>query len=135
MSIRALLIDDSSAMRSFIRRVIELTGVEGEFLEASNGREALDKLQEHSVDVVLCDINMPVMNGEQFLEEYGADKTSGKAPVLIVSTDSTLTRVSRMLELGASGYVRKPFTPEMMREALDQVLLPEANGSAACETV
>ena len=104
-------------------------------LVAQNAKDGLHILETLIPDVIFLDINMPVMNGEQFLQEYGANKTSGKAPVLIVSTDSTLTRVSRMLELGASGYVRKPFTPEMMREALDRVLSPEINGSAACEPV
>src|SRR4051794_23202099 len=102
---RILLVDDSPAMRTFIRRVLELTGQEHvEYVEAGNGREALDYLQSNNVDLVLCDINMPVMNGEQFLDALQSWPDEVRPPVLVVSTDSTRTRVARMIQLGAAGY-------------------------------
>jgi two-component system chemotaxis response regulator CheY len=120
---RILLVDDSPAMRAFIRRVLTLTGVAiGECYEASNGLEALQELELHPVDVVLCDINMPVMDGEQFVTELHRLGKLESTAVLIVSTDSTCTRMRRLLDIGARGYLQKPFTPELLRDALDQVI-------------
>jgi two-component system chemotaxis response regulator CheY len=110
-------------MRTFIRRVVAMSGLEpGEILEASNGAEALGILAVGKVDVILSDINMPVMDGEQFLRELAHSGTLSRIPVVIVSTDSTTTRVGRALELGAFGYVRKPFTPEDLRSMLQQAM-------------
>ncbi len=123
MAYRVLIVDDSPAMRKFIRRVIEVSGFDcSQQLEASNGREALDVLSREWVDLILTDINMPVMNGEQFIRELEKDETLRQVPVLVVSTDSTLQRVQQMLSLGARGYVTKPFTPEMLRSQLERLL-------------
>ena len=123
MSLRILLVDDSPAMRSFIRRTILLSGLEAsEFLEAGDGQEALDLLAGEKVGLILCDVNMPVMNGEQFLENMFSQGATENVAILVVSTDATVTRMERMLALGARGYVQKPFTPESMREALEAVL-------------
>lgn len=119
-----LIVDDSPAMRSFIRRVIQLCAFgECEFSEAGNGREALDSIAERCPDVVLTDINMPVMNGEEFLTSLAGESQTKRPPVVVVSTDSTHTRVDRMLRLGAASYLRKPFTPEAMRQVLEETRL------------
>jgi two-component system chemotaxis response regulator CheY len=81
--------------------------------------------------VVLSDINMPVMDGEQFLMELAATGKLREIPVVIVSTDSTATRVGRALELGARGYVRKPFTPEGLRSVLEEAMSGCAVSAAA----
>lgn len=123
MAYDVLIVDDSPAMRSFIGRVLGLTGMEiGERLEAGHGREALEILGRSWVDVILTDINMPVMNGEEFLEQVAARGDLKAVPVVVVSTDSTGTRVERMMSLGARGYVKKPFSPESLREELERVL-------------
>src|SRR5690606_21731556 len=115
--------DDSPAMRMFIRRVLELSGFEAEIIaEASNGREALELLEDQSVDLLLCDINMPEMNGEQLLAAMTKKGISESTCVVVVSTDATTTRMDRMRRLGARGYLTKPFTPETMRETLDRAL-------------
>ena len=120
---RVLIVDDSPAMRVFIRRVLELTGLDLESVtEAGNGREALTILQSESIDLVLCDINMPEMNGEQMLTALKQDGISTDACIVIVSTDATSKRVDRMLELGARGYLTKPFSPETMRDTLERAL-------------
>ena len=104
MAYDVLIVDDSPAMRSFIGRVLGLTGMEiGERLEAGHGREALEILDRNWVDVILTDINMPVMNGEEFLEQVAARGDLKTVPVVVVSTDSTGTRVERMMSLGAKG--------------------------------
>ncbi len=123
MAFRVLIVDDSAAMRGFVRRVIELSGFEADvFLEAGDGKEALALLNANWVDVVLTDINMPNMNGEELLSSMAADETLRTIPAIVVSTDGTDLRRSRMLELGARGYVRKPFTPEELRAKLEEVL-------------
>ncbi|MGA2740384.1 MAG: response regulator [Bryobacteraceae bacterium] len=123
MSFRVLIVDDSPVMRAFIRRIIVLSGMEGaEFLEASDGAEALDLLHAQWVDVVLTDINMPSMDGEELLRRLEADAVLKTVPVVVVSTDSTASRIRQMLSLGARGYVKKPFLPETLREELERVL-------------
>lgn len=123
MGYRVMIVDDSPAMRSVIRRVIILSGFDlDECLEAEHGGEACRMLRDRPVDVILTDINMPVMNGEQFLGAVRADDSLGTIPVVVVSTDATEHRIRRMLELGAQGYVAKPFFPESLRGELERVL-------------
>lgn len=123
MAFRVLIVDDSPVMRTFIRRTIVLSGMEGaEFLEASDGLEALNLLRAQWVDVVLTDINMPSMDGEQLVRCLEADDLLKSVPVVIVSTDSTESRMRQMLALGARGYVKKPFLPETLRGELERVL-------------
>jgi two-component system chemotaxis response regulator CheY len=123
MAFSLMVVDDSPAMRSFIVRVIQLTGLEvGSCLQAANGQEALDLLRDNWVDLVLTDINMPVMNGEEFLRLMEEDEMLRTIPVLVVSTDGSEHRVQRMMSLGAKGYVRKPFSPELLRENMENLL-------------
>ena len=120
---RILVVDDSPAMRVFIRRVLQLTGMDtAECVEASNGKEALDLLMESDVDVILCDVNMPVMNGEQFVQQLRRQGMLDRMRVVVVSTDATSTRMQRMMDLGASGYLQKPFTPEDLQNELQRAL-------------
>ncbi len=123
MGFSVMIVDDSPAMRKFMRRVVDLTGLgECEYVEAANGREGLDRLRERHVDVILTDINMPEMNGEQFVETLDGDPTLRQIPVVVVSTDASDHRMNRMLSLGARGYVKKPFQPEMLRAELERIL-------------
>lgn len=123
MNLRALVIDDSPIMRQFICRSLHLSGLAfSECIEASNGKEALERLREHSVDVILCDVNMPHMDGEQLLESIEQNAQLRSIPLLVVSSDATAHRVERMLSLGARGYLLKPFSPELLRAELLRVL-------------
>ena len=123
MSLRIMIVDDSPAMRSFIGRIIQLSGLDvASCVHAANGQEALNLLRREMVDIVLSDINMPVMDGEKLLQELAKDAELMKVPVVVVSTDSTDLRRKRMLELGAKGYVRKPFAPETLRNELELAL-------------
>lgn len=124
---RLMIVDDSPVMRAFVKRTIALAGFgTSEILEASNGREALDKLRacagSPAVDLILTDINMPVMDGEQLIGELKSDPGLKSIPVVVVSTDSTENRVGALLRLGASDYVRKPFPPERLSEVLGGLL-------------
>lgn len=130
MAFNVLIIDDSPAMRKFIRRVLALSGVEiGECLDAGDGQEALNVLRANWVDIVLTDINMPNMNGEQFMEKMAGDPLLSSIPVLVVSTDRSDARMKRMLGLGAKDYLTKPFLPEQLGGVLGKVLGGQAHGA------
>ena len=123
MAFNVLIVDDSPAMRTFVRRVLELSGIDvGITVNAGNGQEALELLRKQWIDIILTDINMPTMDGETFLKVLEADETLSAIPVIVISTDSTQHRVQSMLTLGAKGYVTKPFLPETLREELEKVL-------------
>lgn len=123
MTLNVLIVDDSPVMRAFVKRVLKMSGLEtGLLVEAGDGKQALTAMQEHSMDLVLTDINMPEMNGEQLLRALQADEVLRKTPVVVVSTDARLDRVDQMMSLGASGYVTKPFTPEGLRHEVERVL-------------
>ena len=123
MSFNVLIVDDSPAMRSFVRRVLEYSGFDiGECAQAGNGEEALALLQRQWMDVILTDLNMPKMDGVEFLRRLSRDPVLRTVPVLVVSTDRTDRRVQQMFGLGAKGYVKKPFAAETLREELESVL-------------
>ena len=123
MALQILIVDDSPAMRAFIRRVVRLSGMDvAEYFEAANGEEALALLGSQSIDAVLTDINMPVMNGEEFVRQMRAREPLQSTPVIVISTDATTNRIQTMHSLGAVGYLQKPFGPEQLRDELDRVL-------------
>ena len=123
MAYRVLIVDDSPAMRAFVRRVMQLSGFElAACFEAANGQEALDLLQTEWVDAILTDINMPGLDGEEFLRRISADELLRSIPVIVVSTDATRNRIERLLAIGARGYVTKPFLPETLRARLEETL-------------
>lgn len=123
MAFRLMIVDDSPAMRAFIARIVDLSGLDAaECLQASNGQEALDLLREKKVDIILTDVNMPTMNGEEFVRRLDQDARLRTVPVLVVSTDGSEARVQRMMSLGARGYVKKPFSPELLRERVEALV-------------
>jgi two-component system chemotaxis response regulator CheY len=127
-----LIVDDSPIMRKFIRRVAEISGLNlGEVREAGNGQEALSLLRDHPASLILTDINMPVMDGGALVRSLKADAGLKQIPVIVVTTDSTVHRMRELLELGADGYVTKPFGPEQLEAALENVM-PHPAGGGAC---
>jgi two-component system, chemotaxis family, chemotaxis protein CheY len=116
-SVRTLIIDDSSVMRKIVERSLRQAGVDlAEVREAGNGSEALSLLQQVPVDLILCDINMPVMDGLEFVRELQKVEQAKGVPVVMITTEGGEAHVMQALSLGARGYIRKPFTPEQVRE-------------------
>lgn len=116
MGINVLLIDDSAVMRSMILKSLEMSGVRlGEVYHAANGAEGLGILQQHWIDLVMLDISMPVMRGDEMLETMRAEPALAELPVLVVSSERATERVARMQELGAV-HLPKPFLPEQLRD-------------------
>jgi len=123
MALNIMIVDDSPVMRAFIRKVVGLTGLDvGEYCEAGDGEDALKLLRERWMDLILTDINMPNMNGEEFVRRLESDELLRTIPVIVVSTDSSHNRVQQMLALGAKGYVTKPFPPEALRDEVERIL-------------
>jgi two-component system chemotaxis response regulator CheY len=118
-----LIVDDSRAMRNFLRRALSMTSLEiGQVYEAENGLEALNLLDQQSVEVIFSDINMPVMDGAVFVGELAKSSSKRKIPVIVVSTDSSIERKNQMQSLGAKGYIAKPFSPEQLEQEVVRLL-------------
>jgi len=114
-----LIVDDSAAIRKILQRVLRQAEVPlGTVYEAGDGVEALATLRQQKVGLVLSDINMPNMDGLEFLTQVRAEPTWEKLPVVMVSTEGTQAKVLEAVERGASGYVRKPFTADQIKEKL-----------------
>jgi len=123
MAYRVLVVDDSAAMRAFIRRVFDLSGLDVERLfEAGDGREAMQLLDREPVDVILTDINMPGMDGEEFIQRLSSSGVVQKTPIIVVSTDATTARREQLMLLGARGYLVKPFAPETLQIEIERAL-------------
>ena len=123
MSFNVLIVDDSVAMRSVVKRIILLSGFKADKnLEAGNGQEALEALSTQWVDVIISDINMPVMNGLELLSRLKKDELYASIPVIIVSTEGSEERIKEALALGARGFIKKPFVPEELREKLYEII-------------
>jgi two-component system chemotaxis response regulator CheY len=114
-----LIVDDSAAIRKILQRVLRQTEIPiGTVYEAGDGVEALETLRRQTIGLVLSDINMPNMDGLEFLTKMRAEPVWNGIPVLMVSTEGTQAKVLEAVERGASGYVRKPFTAEQIKEKL-----------------
>ena len=122
-SIRALIVDDSSVMRKIVERCLRQAGVDlKQVLEAGNGAEALSALQDNAVDLILCDINMPVMDGLEFVKALSGVANAKGVPVVMITTEGSESHVMQAISSGARGYIRKPFTAEQVKEHVIPVL-------------
>ncbi len=119
---RILIVDDSSMMRTMIKRVVVLSQVPvDDILEAGNGAEALEILETRDVNLLLTDINMPVMTGVELLRELADDDRWNDLTRVVISTDGSPTRREEVAGLDVRCYLEKPFTPEVMRDVLSEV--------------
>ncbi|MEE2960137.1 MAG: response regulator [Myxococcota bacterium] len=115
---RALVVDDSKAIRRIIGKILKDLGFE--VFEAGDGKQALTKLGETGVpDLALVDWNMPEMNGYEFLCNIRADPKYNGLNVMMVTTESEISQMAKALEAGANEYLMKPFTKEMIAEKLE----------------
>lgn len=125
MAFDFLVVDDSDTARAVVGKILRLSGLDiGRVLEAANGVEALQLLATERVDALLTDINMPEMNGVELIEKMRQDERYAAVPVLVISTEGSQTRVEHLLQEGVRVYLRKPFPPEKLREALEGLLEP-----------
>ncbi|MGB9333951.1 MAG: response regulator [Candidatus Acidiferrales bacterium] len=121
--LKVLIVDDSAVMRKIVERALRQAGLEiSEVLEASNGAEALVEVQKGSLDIILSDINMPVMDGLEFLRNLTKLEAGKGVPVVMITTEGSEARVVEALSVGAKGYIRKPFTPEQVKERVSPLI-------------
>jgi two-component system, chemotaxis family, chemotaxis protein CheY len=115
--LRTLIVDDSSVMRKIVARALQQGGLSlGQILEAGNGSEALEILRREKVDLVLSDINMPVMDGLEFVRQLRSVENAQGIPVVMITTEGSESHVMEAISCGARGYIRKPFTPDQMKQ-------------------
>jgi two-component system chemotaxis response regulator CheY len=121
--LKVLIVDDSSVLRKIVERALRQAGLElSEVLEASNGAEALAQVEKGGLDMILSDINMPVMDGLEFLKNLAGVEAAKGVPVIMITTEGSEARVVEALSAGAKGYLRKPFTSEQVKERVTPLL-------------
>ena len=122
MAVNILVVDDSAVMRSMIQKTLTLSGLQiGEIHQAGNGREGLETLESKWIDLVIVDINMPVMNGEEMIAQMRARSETQETPTIVVSTEGSQTRIDRLQRFGVR-FIHKPFSPESIRDIVKEML-------------
>ena len=123
MGLNVLIVDDSVAIRMILGRALRRTTLSlDRIFEAGDGCAALEILKKETINVILSDINMPNMDGMQLLVELKANDQWAQVPVLMISTESSQTKVMEALRLGAKGFIRKPFEPDQIHDKLTSFL-------------
>jgi two-component system chemotaxis response regulator CheY len=118
-----LVVDDSAMMRKIVLRTLKTAGVEFDtVLEAGDGLEALALLRAHTVQLIMCDINMPNMSGIELLHKIKEDKLAAGVPIVMVTTEGSEPQVRQAILAGARGYIRKPFTVEHIENNVKPLL-------------
>jgi two-component system chemotaxis response regulator CheY len=119
-----LIVDDSAAIRKILQRVLRQTDLNlGEINEAGDGTEAVEILKNRTFGLILSDINMPQMDGLQLLARIKEMDHLKNVPVIMITTEGGQGKVMEAVQLGATGYVRKPFTAEQIKEKLAGVII------------
>jgi two-component system chemotaxis response regulator CheY len=119
MAVDIMIVDDSAAIRKILQRVLFQAEVPvGKIFEANDGAEALEVLKQNRVGLILSDINMPNMDGLQLLGLLKGSSDHRDVPVVMITTEGSQAKVMEAVNLGAVGYVRKPFTAEQIKEKL-----------------
>jgi len=128
MGMNVLIVDDSSLTRKAIRRIIEMLDLDTEhILEAGDGEEALGILGQNRVDLVLADLNMPVMDGIEMIYHMRGSDDTRHIPVVIVSTESSQTRIEKLLSDNVKNYLHKPFKPEDFKKVIENAIGAKSN--------
>ncbi len=123
MAMTILIVDDSTLTRKAIRRIIGMTDLEvGVVFEAENGAIALETLEKEKIDLVLADLNMPEMGGIEMIYRMRGNDATKEIPVVVVSTESSTTRIEGLLSDGVKDYLHKPFTPEEFKEVITKTV-------------
>ena len=123
---RIMIADDSGTARMFIRQCVEISAEEDvEFLEAASGREALTALKDGGVDLLITDLNMPVLDGRELIRRIAASPRLNGMPIMVITSSGNQARRDELLELGACVVLRKPVNPMTIAEGLETALARE----------
>jgi CheY-like chemotaxis protein len=128
---KILVVEDSNVLQMYYGQIFsQIAGYQVSFTK--NGRQALDHIEKNGApDVVILDINMPVMDGLEFLSHFRGDQRTTPAQVIIVTTEGREDDYKRGLQAGASAYLKKPFTPKMLTELVQGLLAQQVRNRAA----
>ena len=120
---KILIADDSGTARMFIKQCLEISITEDvEFLEAANGQEALKLLKVGGVDLLVTDLNMPVLDGRELIRRVSASPKLHGMPMMVITSSGNEARKQELLDLGANVVLRKPVNPMKIAEGLESVL-------------
>ncbi len=123
MGYSILLVDDSRVIMNAIGKVFEMTKLPMDHVyEAGNGKEALKLVEEHWVDLIFCDINMPIMNGIEMVRRLRENTETKELPVVMLTSDGAELRIKELEAIGIDGYLRKPARPEEIRDKIHEIL-------------
>lgn len=123
--LKVLLVDDSRMARAFIRHVLENLGI-SHFVEAENGKQAAQIIQEQYFDLIVTDYNMPEMDGKELVEFIRGKSWQSSVPVLMVSSESDENRLAAVEQAGVSALCDKPFEPTLVKSLLEKMLAESA---------
>ncbi|MBF0286448.1 MAG: response regulator [SAR324 cluster bacterium] len=119
---RILIVDDSKVARMLIRRCLEIAGyADKEFMEAGNGKEALAELKKKTADLVIADLNMPLMDGEGLIKWMRKSSVLQDIPVIFVTSANNEARSAQLTKLGAKAILGKPIAPPRLAEVLESL--------------
>ncbi|MCA8958351.1 MAG: response regulator [Planctomycetes bacterium] len=122
MNLNVLIVDDSKTVRSVITKTLRVAGLPiGDLYEAEHGKQALEVLAEHAIDLMFTDINMPEMGGLELIDKLRESGRMASLAVVVVSTEGSVKRIREVMEKGVAAYVRKPFSPEQVRQVVEDV--------------
>ena len=120
---RIIVADDSTTARMFIKRCLQIIGLgDVEIIEAEHGKEALTAAKAQEVDLLLTDLNMPVMDGETLIKWVKASPKLGDLPIIVITSAGNPVKEAQLLELGAHRVLNKPVSPPIMMDALADFL-------------
>jgi len=123
MGYNILIVDDSTPMRAVIKKIVKASGFNvGQFFEAINGLEAMEVLNNEWIDLVLTDYNMPDMNGLELVEEMNKNDDLKSIPTVMITTEGSRERVEEFMAKGVIDYIKKPFTPEQIKQKLKHIM-------------
>lgn len=121
--VQVLIVDDSSVMRKIVERSLRQAGIDSLVVfEAGSGVEGLEVLKVRKLDLILSDINMPSMDGLEFVRQLRSQQLAVGVPVVMITTESSEEHVKQAIEAGASGYIRKPFTADQVKQRVVPLL-------------
>jgi CheY-like chemotaxis protein len=123
-----LIVDDSLTFRLYLKKCLQLLICDEtiQATEVKDGKIAWDMVQAASFDLIVSDVNMPVMSGQQFLQKVKGDALHADTPVIFVTSLANDARVAELMELGASAVLKKPLDPKEMADALSRLGIIEA---------
>jgi two-component system chemotaxis response regulator CheY len=122
MALKFLVVDDSVTMRRIVANSLKAIGYEA-FVEAGDGKEALSKLSgDDSINFVITDWNMPEVSGLELVKSIRSTDKFAKLPILMVTTRGLKEDIVEALQAKVNNYIVKPFTPQILREKIDQIL-------------